>query len=98
MARQMSYQTNFEQRAGIDGKIIFLVLARADINYQIEALIEEKKHQELIDFIVSKITEMIDKSEPGKNFNWNPLKQSELRPIDIIELIDDKEKTLAQLS
>ena len=41
---------------------------------------------------------MIDKSEPGKNFNWDPLKQSELRPIDIIELIDDKEKTLAQLS
>ena len=41
---------------------------------------------------------MIDKSEPGNNFNTTPLTQEELRPIDIIELIDDKEKALAQLS
>ena len=41
---------------------------------------------------------MINKSEPGNNFNMTPLKQEELRPIDIIELIDDKEKALAQLS
>ena len=87
-------QTNFVWRAGIDGKIIFLVLARADINYQIEQLIQEKRHQELIDFIASKITEMIDKSEPGRNFNLTPLKQEDLKPIDIIELIDDKEKAL----
>ena len=48
--------------------------------------------------MVSKITDMINKSEPGSNFNMTPLKQEELRPIDIIELIDDKEKALAQLS
>ena len=59
----------------------------------------QKKQPELIDFITTKITEMVEKSEPGRNhFNKAPLKQEELKPIDIIDLIGEEDKTMAQIS
>ena len=48
--------TPFEERAVIDGKIFFLVLARADINYNIESLIKEEKWEELIELISHNMT------------------------------------------
>ena len=48
--------TPFEQRAVIDGKIFFLILARADINYNIETLIKEEKWEELIQLISERMT------------------------------------------
>ena len=48
--------TPFEERAVIDGKIFFLVLARADINYNIESLIKEEKWEELIELISQNMT------------------------------------------
>ena len=48
--------TPFEERAIIDGKIFFLILARADINYNIESLIKEEKWEELIELISQNMT------------------------------------------
>jgi len=42
---------------------------------------------------------MIDKSEPGLN-HWNlrPIDESELKPVNIIELIQVQEETRGELS
>ena len=48
--------SNYESRAVLDGRVLFLVLARADINYQIEGFINEGKWSELTDIIVTSLT------------------------------------------
>ena len=57
--------SNYESRAALDGRVLFLVLARADINYQMEEVINSNKWQELTEFIVTSLVQMIEKSEPG---------------------------------
>ena len=91
--------SNYESRAALDGRVLFLVLARADINYQMEELINQNKWQELTEFIVTSLVQMIEKSEPGQD-HWNkaPILESELKPVDIMELIQEKEETLTQLT
>ena len=39
--------SNYESRAALDGRVLFLVLARADINYTIEEFINEQKWPEV---------------------------------------------------
>ena len=90
--------TPFEERATIDGKVFFLVLGRADIADQIEGLIKAEKWEELTEFIMQFMMQMIDKASPGaKNFNMEPLKQTELRKVNVFQLVADRQKTLAAI-
>ena len=90
--------TPFEERAIIDGKIFFLILARADINYNIESLIKEEKWGELIELISQNMTQMINTAAPGvTNFNMEPVKQTDLKKVNVFQLVADKQKTLAAL-
>ena len=57
--------THFEARAVLDGRILYLVLCRADIAYPMEEFIRAEKWDELSAFIGDKLTEMISKSEPN---------------------------------
>ena len=69
-------ETPYESRGCLDGKVLFLVLARTDLCDEIEDFIKQKKWHDLLKLIVENFVEMVDKSVPEKvNFNLSEIKQ-----------------------
>ena len=68
-------KTNYESRASLDGKILFLVLANPDYCDALEKYIQEKDWEELFEYIVLKFISMVESSSNRTaRFNKYPIK------------------------
>ena len=67
---------------------MFLVLAHPGHIDDLEKYIQENKWDELVEFIVLKFIGMVEASSiRSARFNKNPIKEEELKPIDIGSMI-----------
>ena len=92
-------KTTYESRASLDGKILFLVLAHPDHCDAIEKYIQEKDWEELFEYIVLKFISMVESSSNRTaKFNKDPIKQEELKPIDIGNIIKNRQESFRRVS
>ena len=100
-----------ENRAVIDGKIMYIVLGMEKHFDQMDESIADQNWAALSEFIVEKLTALVDGNRSGvmarlntnnansiMNFNRDPILQSELRPFNDEELHRQKQESLQTVS